>query len=59
MSARFLLEFEATGDQEVVNAINQVSEAGKQAATDLEGLQDIEDPFTAITEGARRRSNTA
>ena len=52
MSARFLLEFEATGDQEVVNAINQVSEAGKQAATDLEGLQSIEDPFTAITSGA-------
>ena len=51
-SARFLLEFEATGDQEVVNAIKEVGTAGKETAADLEALQGIEDPFSAIGEGA-------
>ena len=51
-SARFLLEFEATGDQEVVNAIKEVGTAGKETAAELESLQGIEDPFSAIGEGA-------
>ena len=51
-SARFLLEFEATGDQEVVNAIKEVGTAGKETAAELEGLQGIEDPFAAVGEGA-------
>ena len=51
-SARFLLEFEATGDQEVVNAIREVGTAGKETAAELESLQNIEDPFTAVGEGA-------
>jgi hypothetical protein len=51
-SARFLLEFQATGDQEVVNKIREVGAAGKEAATDLESLQTIEDPFAAVGQGA-------
>ena len=51
-SARFLLEFQATGDQEVVNKIREVGAAGKEAATDLESLQGIEDPFAAVGQGA-------
>jgi hypothetical protein len=35
-SARFLLEFEATGDQEVVDAVRKVGQAGKETAADLE-----------------------
>ena len=51
-SARFLLEFEATGDQEVVNAIKEVGTAGKETAADLDALKGIENPFTEITGGA-------
>ena len=51
-SARFLLEFQATGDQEVVNKIREVGAAGKETATDLESLQGIEDPFAAVGQGA-------
>ena len=51
-AARFLLEFEATGDQEVVNKIKAVGAAGKQTATDLESLRGIEDPFEPIATGA-------
>ena len=51
-SARFLLEFQATGDQEVVNKIREVGGAGKEATTDLESLQGIEDPFAAVGQGA-------
>ena len=51
-AARFLLEFEATGDQEVVSKIKAVGEAGKQTATDLESLRGIEDPFEPIATGA-------
>ena len=53
-SAKFLLEFQATGDQEVVNKIREVGAAGQQAATDLQDLQGIEDPFSAVGEGAER-----
>jgi hypothetical protein len=45
-AARFLLEFEATGDQEVINKIRQVGQAGAEAATGLGDLgtagQDIQ-----------------
>ncbi len=51
-AARFLLEFEATGDQEVVNKIKEVGAAGKETAADLQELQGIEDPFAPIAEGA-------
>ena len=51
-SARFLLEFEATGDQEVVNAIKEVGTAGKETAADLDALKNIEDPFSSLSEGA-------
>ena len=51
-SARFLLEFEATGDQEVVNAIKEVGTAGKETAADLDALKGIENPFEAISSGA-------
>lgn len=52
MSARFLLEFQATGDQEVVNKIREVGAAGKETAADLQELQHVEDPFAAIGTGA-------
>jgi hypothetical protein len=52
MSARFLLEFQATGDQEVVNKIREVGAAGKETAADLDALKGIENPFTDITSGA-------
>ena len=51
-SARFLLEFEATGDQEVVNAVKEVGTAGKKNSHELESLQGIEDPFSSLSEGA-------
>ena len=51
-AARFLLEFEATGDQEVVNKIRQVGAAGKETATDLQALQGIQDPFEPVASGA-------
>jgi hypothetical protein len=51
-AARFVLEFEATGDQEVVNKIRAVGAAGKETATELESLQGIEDPFEPIASGA-------
>ena len=51
-SARFLLEFQATGDQEVVNKIREVGQAGQDAASQLESLQGIEDPFAAVGQGA-------
>ena len=51
-AARFLLEFEATGDQEVVSKIKAVGAAGKETATDLESLRGIEDPFEPIATGA-------
>jgi hypothetical protein len=51
-SARFLLEFAATGDQEVVNKIREVGAAGQEAASQLESLQGIEDPFAAVGAGA-------
>ena len=56
-AARFLLEFEATGDQEVVSKIKAVGEAGKQTATDLESLRGIEDPFEPIATGADGQSH--
>jgi hypothetical protein len=51
-SARFLLEFEATGDQEVVNKIKEVGTAGKQTAADLQSLEGIGDPFGTIGDSA-------
>jgi hypothetical protein len=51
-AARFLLEFEATGDQEVVNKIREVGAAGKETAAELQSLQGIEDPFAPIAAGA-------
>jgi hypothetical protein len=51
-AARFLLEFEATGDQEVVAKIKAVGAAGKQTAAELQSLQGIEDPFEPIATGA-------
>lgn len=51
-AARFLLEFEASGDQEVVNKIREVGQAGKETAADLQELQGIEDPFSTIWDSA-------
>lgn len=48
---RFLLEFEASGDQEVVNKIREVGQAGKETAVDLQELQGI-DPFSTIGDSA-------
>jgi hypothetical protein len=51
-AALFLLEFEASGDKEVVNKIREVGQAGKEAAADLQELQGIEDPFSTIGDSA-------
>lgn len=51
-AAKFLLEFEARGDQEVVQKIKAVGAAGTEAATELQSLEGMEDPFAPIAEGA-------
>ena len=55
-SARFLLEFQVTGDQEVVGKIREVGRAGTEAASELQALQGMEDPFAPVAEGADRKS---
>jgi hypothetical protein len=55
-AAKFLLEFQATGDQEIVQKLRDIGSSGQEAATQLQELQtageDIGGSLTEIGSGA-------